>query len=120
MTISRFGSVLKVIHPMPVYRCVPPCVARRLFPCGQRLADGGIGITGDERAVTFLRLDRAFLDADDAARQGEARQALDLLSFEHVVIDGRLLVFRADGLFPRRVPDDEIGIAADEDRALFG
>ncbi len=65
-------------------------------------------------------LHRRFLYRNLAATQDEARKAGDLMTFEDVVIDSRLLGFSLDGLLAPRVPDDEIGIGPNQDRALFG
>ena len=56
---------------------------------------------------------------DMAARQGEAGQALHLLALEDVVVDGRLLAARGDGLLLLGVPDHQIGIRPDQNRPLL-
>src|SRR5208282_6369940 len=55
----------------------------------QRARVGGERLALDEAAPARLRLDLALGGDDVAARQGEARQALDLDALEDVVVDHR-------------------------------
>lgn len=53
-----------------------------------------------------------------AAGQDVAWQAGELHAFKDVVVDHRLLALLRDGLFLLRVPDDNVGIGAFDDRTL--
>src|SRR5271168_4437664 len=96
------------------------------FCCGEalvarkRLSVGGERLALDEAPASRFPRHLAFGGDDLAARQREARQALDLDAFEDVVVDHRQLLFRRDGLLGLRVPDDEIGVGPRQDRALAG
>ena len=91
---------------------------RQVLPLGQRAADRPASPRGRRTGRGPPRAHLAVVDRDLAAREGEARQAGDLLALEDVVVDRRLLACGRDGLRALRVPDDEIGIGADQDRAL--
>ena len=61
-----------------------------------------------------------FAGIDDRASAGEDRagSALDPDAFEHGIVDAHVVRFRADGLFPIGIKDDEIGVRSYCNRAF--
>ena len=83
-----------------------------------RAASAGNGSRLTNRPRPLLASTLPSSNDDRAARQRVARQALHFDAFEHVVVDDRDLLVGADRLRRLRVPDDDVGVGAGQDRAL--
>src|SRR5690606_24040238 len=89
-----------------------------LLPGRERAVDRVLRLAGDELAVALLGLHLVLDDRHLPARHDEAGQTGDLDALEDVVIDRRLLLRGTDRFLAPGVPDHEVGIGANEDRAL--
>jgi hypothetical protein len=96
LTMARLktGRFMAPQTPSPECPCAAPGAARSAPSRSKAPVHRAVGLPRDELAMAFLRPDLAVMDRHLPARQGEARQALDLLALEDVVIDGRLLRIR--------------------------